>query len=71
MILVVDDDDAYELLLPRMFDKAKIPVGFRFVFDGEQAMDYLKGTGKFSDRIQFPTSKDDSFGYKNAEDKRL
>jgi CheY-like chemotaxis protein len=57
MILVVDDDDAYELLLPRLFDKANSPVSFRFVFDGEQAMDYLHGKGKFSDRAQFPLPK--------------
>jgi CheY-like chemotaxis protein len=57
MILVVDDDDAYELLLPRLFDKANSPVSFRFVFDGEQAMDYLNGKGKFSDRTQFPLPK--------------
>lgn len=57
MILVVDDDDAYELLLPRLFDKANSPVSFRFVFDGAQAIDYLSGRGKFSDRTQFPLPK--------------
>lgn len=57
MILVVDDDDAYEVLLPQMFDKVKSPVGFRFVFDGEQAMNYLNGEGRFADRTQFPLPK--------------
>lgn len=57
MILVVDDDDAYELLMPRLFDKAKSPVSFRFVFDGEQAIDYLAGNGKYSDRMQYPLPK--------------
>ncbi len=57
MILVVDDDDAYELLLPHLFDRANSSVTFRFVFDGEQAMDYISGKGKFSDRTQFPLPK--------------
>ncbi len=57
MILVVDDDEAYELMLPRLFDKANSPVSFRFVFDGGQAMEYLSGQGKFSDRAQFPLPK--------------
>ncbi len=57
MILVVDDDDAYELMLPQLFIKANSPVSFRFVFDGEQAMDYLSGKGKFSDRTEIPLPK--------------
>jgi CheY-like chemotaxis protein len=54
MILVVDDDDAFEMLLPRLFDKANSAVTLRFVFDGEQAIEYLTGSGKFSDRVQYP-----------------
>jgi CheY-like chemotaxis protein len=57
MILVVDDDDAYQWLLPRLFDKAKSPVSLQFVFDGNEAIDYLNGNGKFSDRAQFPLPK--------------
>ena len=57
MILVVDDDDAYELLLPRLFDKANSAVSLQFVFDGEEGMDYLGGKDKFSDRAQFPLPK--------------
>jgi CheY-like chemotaxis protein len=54
VILVVDDDDAYELLMPRLFDKANSPVTFRFVYDGEQAIDYLSGNGNYSNRVEFP-----------------
>lgn len=57
MILVVDDDTAYEILLPILFKKSNSPVGLKFVFDGEQAMDYLTGKGKFADRNQFPLPK--------------
>jgi len=57
MILVVDDDEACEVLLPLLFNKANSKVGLRFVTDGEQAMDYLNGNGKFSDRAQFPLPK--------------
>jgi CheY-like chemotaxis protein len=57
MILVVDDDEACEVLLPLLFNKANSKVGLRFVTDGEQAMHYLNGNGKFSDRAQFPLPK--------------
>ncbi len=57
MILVVDDDEAYELILPRLFEKVDSPVSFRFVRDGVQAIDYLTGTGEFSDRNKYPLPK--------------
>jgi CheY-like chemotaxis protein len=57
MILVVDDDDAYLVLLPFLFKKWNSPVGLQFVFDGEQAIDYLTGKGKYTDRTQFPLPK--------------
>jgi CheY-like chemotaxis protein len=43
--------------LPKLFDKARSPVTFRFVYDGEQATDYLSGNGKYSDRSQHPFPK--------------
>jgi len=57
MILVVDDDDAYELMLPRLFDKTNWQVSLRFVFDGAEAMEYLNGSGKFSNRAEYPIPK--------------
>ncbi len=57
MILVVDDDEAYELILPRLFEKVNSSVSFRFVRDGVQAIDYLTGTGEFSDRNKYPHPK--------------
>lgn len=57
MILVVDDDEAYELILPRLFEKVDSPVSFRFVCDGVEAIDYLTGTEKFSDRNKYPLPK--------------
>jgi CheY-like chemotaxis protein len=57
VILVVDDDETYELLMPRLFEKANTTVVFRFVGDGELAIDYLSGSGKYSDRASFPFPK--------------
>jgi CheY-like chemotaxis protein len=57
VVLVVDDDEAYELLLPRLFEKVNSPVSFRFAVSGEHAIDYLTGTGEFSDRNKHPLPK--------------
>jgi CheY-like chemotaxis protein len=57
MILVVDDDDAYELLMPRLFKVSNSEACFQFLGDGEQAIHYLTGEGKYADRSQFPFPK--------------
>ena len=57
MILVVDDDDTYELLMPRLFQELEAPPAFRFVRDGEQGIDYLSGNGAYADRSQNPFPK--------------
>jgi CheY-like chemotaxis protein len=53
-ILLVEDneDDAY--LLTRALRAAEIANPVHVVADGEQAVNYLKGEGKFSDRTQYP-----------------
>jgi CheY-like chemotaxis protein len=50
----VDDDDSYAVLLPRMLEKAEVRISLCFVGDGEQAIQYLSGDGKYTDRILFP-----------------
>jgi len=54
VILLVDDDDAYTLLMPHAFEKAQVAVSLQFVGDGEQAIQYLRGDGKYADRSRFP-----------------
>ena len=54
---MVDDDEAFEMLLPRLIQEANSPVSFRFVYDGEEAINYLSGIGEFADREKHPFPK--------------
>jgi CheY-like chemotaxis protein len=53
-ILLVEDDpnDVYFLLYA--FDQAGLRNPVKVVEDGQQAIEYLSGTGKYADREQFP-----------------
>lgn len=53
-ILLVEDDANDVFLLRRAFTKAGIESGLHTVADGEEAVSYLAGEGKFSDRDQHP-----------------
>lgn len=53
-ILLVEDDANDVFLLRRAFTKAGIESGLHTVGDGEEAVAYLAGDGKFSDRDQHP-----------------
>ena len=53
-ILQVDDDPNDVLLLRRAMNKVGVPNPIQVVSDGQQAIDYLAGAGKFADRAQFP-----------------
>jgi len=50
VILLVDDDENFPLLLAR----EKFSFSLHFVFDGEQAIQYLSGKGKYADRVKYP-----------------
>jgi CheY-like chemotaxis protein len=54
LILLVEDRDDDVLMLRRSFQKAGINNPMQVVGDGEEAISYLLGTGKFSDRVEFP-----------------
>src|SRR5215467_15621985 len=54
VILVADDDENDVLLLQRTFERAKVASRFVAVRDGQEAIDYLSGTGKFADREKNP-----------------
>ena len=52
--LIADDSDDDLLLISRAFQKANIPNPVYTVNGGNEAIAYLSGEGKYSDRRQFP-----------------
>jgi CheY-like chemotaxis protein len=53
-ILLVEDDPNDVLLIQRAFQKAGLSDVLKVVRDGEQAIDYLRGEGVYSQRERFP-----------------
>lgn len=53
-ILYAEDDDNDVFLIKRAFRQAGVARPLQVVPDGQQAIDYLKGTGQFSNREQYP-----------------
>jgi CheY-like chemotaxis protein len=53
-ILQVEDDANDVLFLQRAMDKAGVANPIQVVTDGQQAIDYLGGAGKFADRDLYP-----------------
>ena len=53
-ILLVEDDPNDALLLERAFRKAGLLYPLNVVTDGDQAVDFLEGAGKFKDRVRYP-----------------
>jgi CheY-like chemotaxis protein len=53
-ILHVEDDSNDVLLLKHACDYAGVPLDVQTVDDGDQAIAYLSGIGKFADRKRFP-----------------
>ena len=53
-ILHVEDSDADVFLVQYAFKRAEIINPVQVVTDGQMAIDYLSGAGKFTDRTQFP-----------------
>ncbi len=54
IILVAEDHPDDTLLLQKAFKKNGIDLPVHISPDGEDAMQYLKGTGRYKDRQQFP-----------------
>ncbi|MGH7967675.1 MAG: response regulator [Limisphaerales bacterium] len=52
LILIIEDDDNDELLIRRAFRKAGVPNPCKFLSNGEQAIAYLKGEGRFANRSE-------------------
>lgn len=53
-VLLVEDDLNDIFFVKRAFQKARLTTPLQVVTDGEEAIRYLRGEGKFSDRKNFP-----------------
>jgi len=53
-ILVAEDDANDRVLLTHALTRDSLPVRVAMVGDGEEAIDYLQGEGKFADRVRYP-----------------
>jgi CheY-like chemotaxis protein len=51
-VLLVEDDPGDVLLIREAFDFNKVHNNLNVVSDGEQALDYLRGSGDYTDRIR-------------------
>jgi CheY-like chemotaxis protein len=54
VILLVEDREDDILLVTRAFEKANFQNPMHVVRDGEEAVAYLKGEGKYSNRAEYP-----------------
>jgi CheY-like chemotaxis protein len=54
VILHAEDDGNYALLSKMAFQRAGLPVSVSIVPDGDEAINYLAGSGEYSDRERFP-----------------
>lgn len=54
IILVAEDRDDDVVLIRRAFELSRMPHALFFVENGEQAMLYLKGEGKYGNRAEYP-----------------
>lgn len=53
-ILLVEDNEDDAFFMKQALKDAEIANPFRHVEDGQAAIDYLAGTGKYADRQQYP-----------------
>jgi CheY-like chemotaxis protein len=56
-ILIVEDEEHDIEFLKRAFARAGVPNPVRSVGNGEQAVAYLKGEGKYADRAAYPVPR--------------
>lgn len=54
VILLVDDNTCVETLMRTVFRRAGFAQPLQFAADGEEALAYLQGDGRYSDRMEFP-----------------
>jgi CheY-like chemotaxis protein len=54
LILIVEDREEDILHIQRAFQRASLTNPIQFARDGEEAIQYLRGTGKFANRTEYP-----------------
>jgi CheY-like chemotaxis protein len=54
LFLLVEDNEDHVVLIRRAFTKSKVVNPLQVVRNGEDAIAYLEGTGRFSNRAEFP-----------------
>ena len=54
VILIVEDREDDVLLMRKSFEKAGLPNPIKIVRDGEEALAYLSGEGKYASRDEYP-----------------
>jgi CheY-like chemotaxis protein len=54
VILLAEDEEDYVLLIQRAFSEAKILNPLHVVWNGQEAIAYLKGEGKYANREEYP-----------------
>jgi CheY-like chemotaxis protein len=54
VILLAEDEEDYVLLIQHAFGKANIPNPLHVVWNGQEAISYLKGEGKYANRDEYP-----------------
>ena len=54
LILLVEDREDDIVLIQRAFNRAKIQTAIQVVRDGGEAVSYLSGIGKYSNRAEYP-----------------
>ena len=53
-VMLVEDDLNDIFIVKRAFKMANIPTPLQVVTDGQEAISYLRGDGKYTDRRQYP-----------------
>lgn len=56
-VLLVEDDETDAFFFQRAVTKGRFPYRISIARNGQEAMDYLSGKGRFADRDQFPFPK--------------
>lgn len=54
VILLVEDQEDDVFLIRKAFEKARVPNPIHVVSDGEEAVSYLLGVGKYANREEYP-----------------
>ena len=53
-VLLVDDDDAFSLLVAHAIRRSGLQIELHSVFDGDEAVQYLGQEGKYADSTAYP-----------------